>query len=329
MPRMARLRHARGDQTWLLAPTNLLGRSRACELRFDDRKVSARHALICWRGGIWEIQDLHSRNGTFVDGEPLGAGERAGLHEGAEIGVGRPEGYRLVDTEAPKAQARGVDEPSLVVEAEAELLALPDASSIELSVFRRDGRWWAEEPERVREVHDGNLVEAGGSTWQLRLPESIPETERERGKAGPLRIDSLELHLGVNDDAQHVDVVVQDGAERIDLGSRAHHQPLLLLARARLDDLDLPAAEQGWVHQDELIDHLGITSNRLYVDIYRLRRQLAEAGVADATQIVERRPGTKQIRIGVSRVRISGSARHRRSFEPPEAKAAERPRTES
>ncbi|MEX1363643.1 MAG: FHA domain-containing protein [Nannocystaceae bacterium] len=318
---MARLRFEQEKRTWVLAPTNFLGRSGACDLRLDGKEVSAHHALICWNRGVWEIQDLHSRNGTFVDGARLGTGARAGLHEGVEIGFGRPMGYQLVDTKAPQAQARSVDEPALVVEARSELLALPDELRVELSVTRRADRWWAEEIEEVWEVHDGDLVNAGGSTWQLRLPESTPETEPcEPGKARQLRLDSLELHFGVSDNEHRVDVVVRVGTERIDLGSRAHHQPLLLLAKARLDDLALPAAEQGWVHQNELIERLGLTSNRLYVDIHRLRRQFGEAGVVGATKIVERRPGTKQLRIGVSHVRISENPR-RRTFAGPKTRA--------
>src|SRR3981081_1333757 len=34
----------------------------------DDERVSRRHARVRFENGRWSIQDLESRNGTFVDG---------------------------------------------------------------------------------------------------------------------------------------------------------------------------------------------------------------------------------------------------------------------
>jgi len=41
------------------------------------------------------------------------------------------------------------------------------------------------------------------------------------------------------------------------------------------------------------------------VDIFRARKQFSEAGVIDAAQIVERRPTTHELRIGVPRLTIT------------------------
>lgn len=60
------------DQTHpVRGPTMTIGRSSACELHIDDATLSRRHAVIHveWEGGF--IEDLGSRNGTAVNGEPV------------------------------------------------------------------------------------------------------------------------------------------------------------------------------------------------------------------------------------------------------------------
>jgi ABC-type multidrug transport system ATPase subunit len=51
----------------------LLGRDAAADVRFDDHRVSRRHALIRFEGGGWLVEDLGSSNGTFVDGARVSA----------------------------------------------------------------------------------------------------------------------------------------------------------------------------------------------------------------------------------------------------------------
>ncbi len=299
---MANLRNAQADRAWLLPASSLIGRSRTCVVRLPELEVSGEHAMLRWKDGIWELQDLHSRNGTFVDGRLLEPGDRVGLREGATLGFGRPEGYVLADAGPPQAHAIDLSGERPAVEARTGLLALPDGEQPELSVYHRDQRWWLERGADLREVEDGEQVEAGGASWRLSLPERLPQTIEH--SAAQLRLSSLLLRFGVSEDERHVDLVAAQGERTLDLKARAHHHPLLLLARARLQDRELAPAQQGWVLQDDLLAQLAIDSNRLYVDIYRVRRQLAEAGVVDAEHVIERRLGTRQLRIGTSAVEI-------------------------
>ena len=62
------------------------------DLDADDpeAKVSRRHALISLRDGQYEIEDLGSTNGTFVNrGRRLNPGDRQTLNDGDEIIVGK------------------------------------------------------------------------------------------------------------------------------------------------------------------------------------------------------------------------------------------------
>jgi predicted component of type VI protein secretion system len=46
-----------------------IGSSDAADIVVADGSVSRVHALLEWLGGSWFVQDLGSRNGTFVNGE--------------------------------------------------------------------------------------------------------------------------------------------------------------------------------------------------------------------------------------------------------------------
>src|SRR5207237_968067 len=64
----------------------VLGRDEACDVSLLDESASRRHAAIARRGERFHVRDLGSRNGTFVNGAPLG-GEEA-LRTGDEVTVG-------------------------------------------------------------------------------------------------------------------------------------------------------------------------------------------------------------------------------------------------
>lgn len=149
---------------------------------------------------------------------------------------------------------------------------------------------------------------------------AVAELERAAPVAppGPPAADAptiagLTLHFSVSRDEEYVELRATHGGGAIDLKARAHHYLLLVLARLRLDEADLPPDEQGWIHQELLLRRLRCDSNRLHIDIYRIRRQLAEVGVRDAANIIERRAGTRQLRLGVATVEIK-QLPHSRAF---------------
>jgi hypothetical protein len=52
---------------------------------------------------------------------------------------------------------------------------------------------------------------------------------------------------------------------------------------------------------------LGSDDAKIYLEVFRARRQLADAGVLEAARIVERRNSTRQIRIGTERFVVRGA----------------------
>jgi pSer/pThr/pTyr-binding forkhead associated (FHA) protein len=69
-----------------LAGDVTIGRRTACEVALRDDSVSGRHARLRRRRGQWEVEDLGSTNGTFVNGERVAGA--VPLSPGDVIGVG-------------------------------------------------------------------------------------------------------------------------------------------------------------------------------------------------------------------------------------------------
>ncbi len=87
------------------------------------------------------------------------------------------------------------------------------------------------------------------------------------------------------------------------LEARAYHYMLVTLARLRLKDTESAVAERGWVHREELCRMLAVDNNKLNVDIFRARKQLAGMGVLGAAGLIERR-ASGHVRMGVSRTEV-------------------------
>ena len=72
----------------------IIGRAESCRLRFPFPDVSERHAILTVRGGEAAIEDLHSSNGTFVNGERLAPREERVLADGDDVRLGE-EAFRF------------------------------------------------------------------------------------------------------------------------------------------------------------------------------------------------------------------------------------------
>ncbi len=84
---------------WLLTPTaryplpatgGEVGRDPRCAIVLDDPTVSARHARLEYRDGVWRVTDLGSTNGTFVNGRRV---QQQTLRRGDVIHFGRACGH--------------------------------------------------------------------------------------------------------------------------------------------------------------------------------------------------------------------------------------------
>lgn len=79
----------------------LIGRSANCQVTLDDPLVSREHARIRIQGASAVVEDLGSRNGVQLGGQPVG--RSAPLHNGDRIRIGTQE---LVFLELPASAER-------------------------------------------------------------------------------------------------------------------------------------------------------------------------------------------------------------------------------
>ncbi|MGH2536868.1 MAG: FHA domain-containing protein [Candidatus Promineifilaceae bacterium] len=113
-------------QTFPLAADSVtIGRDPMADVIIDDVEVSRLHARLSRTEDGWEVADLGSTNGTFVDGGRLGE-EAAALAPGQSIVLGsgvvlafEPAGEGLLEGEEP------ADEPVMPAEAEGVQTATP------------------------------------------------------------------------------------------------------------------------------------------------------------------------------------------------------------
>jgi len=68
--------------------TYTVGRDPSCDIVISDPYVSRRHARIFYRDNRWYIEDLGSRNGTYVNSEDIRNKGAVELEMGMSIVVG-------------------------------------------------------------------------------------------------------------------------------------------------------------------------------------------------------------------------------------------------
>lgn len=306
MTDVARLREHPSDRLVVLPERLLVGRSRACDLVLSARDVSGQHAEVRWTGTHWELHDLGSRNGTFVDGVRLASGARELLRAGSRVrfGLESPE-WELTGAAPPVALALRVGGDDVRIAGDG-LLVLPDEQRPEICIYQsHDGAWIAEHDGAPAVVDDRAVLTCrDGGAWRVYLPQSCPGTWQ--ADAAPLSVLTIALRFSFSRDEEYVELMALHGERRLDLQARAHHYPLLLLARRRLADqrAGVAEADQGWILLHELTGALRMDEGHLNISIHRARTQLGKLGVTDAAGLVERRPGTKQLRLGVRRIEL-------------------------
>jgi len=293
----------------LLAPDGTLvplrahhrvGRSPACDLTLPDPRVSGEHALLTWRDGVWTVRDLGSRNGTAVDGRRLEPGREQPVDPHTRLTFGcEDQQWMLHDNEPPQLFASS--HTGQVVRGADRMLLLPDDTPLAAVSESDAGGFVLEQAGEEQPIEDRQVVDIGGTRWQIHLPASLPSTQ----DAG-WTLERLSLQFDVSVDEEYVEITLISGPRREPLKPRAHHYLVLTLARRHLDDqaAGTEPAQCGWVTQPELMRMLRVTDNYVNVAVWRFRKEVAAAGVTGSARIIERRPGTRQLRMALPRLEV-------------------------
>jgi hypothetical protein len=292
-----------------LSVRTVVGRSAACSIVIDDARASAEHAAIAWSGECWEVRDLGSLNGTWLDGRRLVAGERAPVRHNSRLAFGGVDAWILTDDRPAGPGARN-DATREFVHSTSGILALPSVDEPSATIYQRpDGQWLAEVGAELHMITDRAVLELGGVRWLLFLPSelaAIPQTLKD--ERSPLVLKDVALQFAPSMDEEHVDVRVRtnDGRELL-LPTRSSHYMLLTLARARIADAQngIAVEEHGWIYASTLADMLQYTAERLNLEIFRARLLFAKLGFIDSTHLIERRTASRQLRIGIARLNVT------------------------
>ncbi len=288
----------------VLRERHLVGRSRAADLRVTARAVSGEHAVFRWTGDCWELRDLGSRNGTWLDDRKLLPGERATVQARARIAFGDPSVSWVLETDSSPSAAAITD--SGVLEGTSEFLALPSLDDPQVIVeYDPDEGWQLSRDGETSEVEDGSTVLVGDTSYLLWLPPPsapMPMTAEIRDLAS--LVDSFEargLDFAVSADEEYIEVTARLGGKTHAIPPRVHHELLLALARQRLADRaeGIPDSEQGWLYTSDLRRMLHISANQFYVMSHRCKRELEKLGV-DPVLLLEKRTTSRQVRLGLT-----------------------------
>jgi len=85
-------------QQWAVNGTLTIGRDESCEVVIPDRQVSRQHARLSLRGSAVFLEDLNSKNGTYLNGQLLSAPTQ--LRESDEIRVAFAQTFLFLSSEA-------------------------------------------------------------------------------------------------------------------------------------------------------------------------------------------------------------------------------------
>lgn len=293
-------------QIRLLEQDHSVGRGAINALCIEERYVSHQHALVRWNADGWEVKDLGSRNGTFINNQRLVPGEAHKLEIGDHVWFGKQEQeWELTNGDEPAVMVVPDDRSAPLI-ADGELLAVPSPQSPEATLYRTaDAAWFLEQKLSVNRIEDQQTFVAGAKTWKFCCPKLSWPTALATSS---LEVKHLRLVFSVSRDEEHVEVQGSCGSRRLSFGDRGHNYLLLILARQRLADqsgglLDVAC---GWCDHDDVLYDPTVTPQQLNIDVFRIRKQFAAAGIQDAAAIIERRPRTRQLRIGVSNLAVIG-----------------------
>lgn len=118
----------RGQQKVIRSDELLIGRGQHCDLYIADRRISREHSRITRdEDGNYYVEDLESRNGTFVNGERV-EGPRQ-LHEGDEIQIALCVRIQFVGNEATvpiDAEKMATAQKSLTLESRTRQVEIND-----------------------------------------------------------------------------------------------------------------------------------------------------------------------------------------------------------
>ena len=175
-----------GKEIGIASEKFLIGRSESCQLRPKSESVSRKHCVIVMKENRVLIQDLKSRNGTYVNGKRLPIDKAKVLKAGDQLRIG-------------KLAFEIVIEHGLQAAKKPEVTDMGDAAARTVEAGSHDSRFeevdvdaWLDEADQIDRVRKLSDPE----TRQFRLDQASVEDSDESSLDGS---DSTELSVSDSD----------------------------------------------------------------------------------------------------------------------------------
>jgi len=242
----------------------------------------------------------HSRNGTWVNGEHLHNASTILMPDNdIRFGSAPRTTWKVVELAPPQAVLVPLQGNQPAIELK-QIHVLPDAENPEVCIFLADDHWSRETDHGVVALKDGEIITCDPYSWQYFSPQAA-DTTIGLNQYRHMTIDDILFSFQASLDEEHVEAIISQHDKEIKLQERVHHYLLLTLARQRLEDAKkgIDQDNQGWLDMGLLGKMLGLELNHINIQIFRARKQIADAmpEVFNLCQLVERRPGS--IRFGL------------------------------
>ncbi|NHZ93146.1 FHA domain-containing protein [Massilia sp. CCM 8733] len=315
---MAKLQGQHTQERLHLRSLHLFGRNRnRVDTPVDGADASQIHASIRWDGSSWLLCD-HSRNGTYINGQAIGAHARHVLAPGDTIRFASAASqWRVLDLDPPLPLLLPSD-PAQPPIALTGLHLLPDQHVPEAAVYQdQHGQWLHEDADGCHLLNDGDTLCVNQQIWHY-VAAMLIEATAPLAALRDTRGGAIKFTFIVSQNEEHVQLRVALGPSLVDLGERSHHYGLLILARQRVFDAQrgFDRYSQGWLGAGQLADMLRIDPKHLNMQLHRARHQISEAVSGNPTLVnfIERRRG--ELRFGNFAFEIRLGARSEAVFDP-------------
>lgn len=170
----------------------LVGRSEACQLRPKSESVSRKHCILVLKDNRVLVQDLKSRNGTFVNDKRLPVDKAKVLKGGDELRIGK-----LLFQVVIEHGLQGTKRP--------EVADVGDAAARTVEAGSHDSRFeavdvssWLDEADQIDRVRKLSDPE----TRQFRLDPSAEEVSSDGAAEAKSDSDSTDLSVDDSEDSK-------------------------------------------------------------------------------------------------------------------------------
>jgi ABC-type multidrug transport system ATPase subunit len=155
----------------------LIGSAAHCDIQLSVPTVSSMHCRVTALGPEYQLVDLGSTNGTWIDGQRIASYQPITVNRQQQITLGSSVAFpwdRITGHRAGPGQTISLNRDSITVGRAADndyVLGVEIVSGHHARIFRKDGEYFIEDTNSL------NGVFINGSTVRIAMPTAIRETD--------------------------------------------------------------------------------------------------------------------------------------------------------